>query len=191
MTTLFSAPSIGPVPFDLIIKETVRTETGITSNPVESGAEVNDHAYIKPIKITFQIADRNVAATYEALRYLQELREPFDVITGLTVVDTCLIETMDFTRDKQNSNVLSGQVEIRQVIIAESNFSSNEDGTTYQNGEPGGKNSTTQAAPASSRSGDAATADRAAGTVNRSDNPATTVSPTEPNNASFLKNVLG
>lgn len=191
MAIFFSFPTIGPVPIDLIIKENIRTELGITSNPVESGAEVNDHAYVKPKKVTFQIADRNKAATFEALRIFQELREPFSVTMGLTTIENCLIETMDFSNDKENPHVLKGQVEIREIILAESNFTSNEDGTEYNNGQPGGKNSTNQAAPASSRSGDAATADRAAGTVNRGDNPTTTVSPTSGETSTFLKGVFG
>ena len=39
---------LGPVGFDAVLSETISASSTVTSNPIESGAEVNDHIFTNP-----------------------------------------------------------------------------------------------------------------------------------------------
>ena len=59
MTVIAFSRAIGPVPINCILSEKHTSEVEITGNPIETGAEVNDHAYVKPKKVILEVADRN------------------------------------------------------------------------------------------------------------------------------------
>lgn len=136
--TLVAIPRfIGPVPIDAFLQETHRSDLSITRNPIEFGADVTDHAYVEPKQIIIwggvgsapgrlgivggQAATR-VSAAYEAMVALQESREPFDIVTGLTFYEDMLIESIEVTRHKDNSNILEFYASLREVIIVESTY---------------------------------------------------------------------
>ena len=52
MTIIAFSKTIGPVPIDCILSEDHSSEVDITSNPIETGSEVNDHAFIRPKQVT-------------------------------------------------------------------------------------------------------------------------------------------
>lgn len=178
MTVIAFSRAIGPIPINCILSEKHTSEVEITSNPIETGAEVNDHAYIKPKQVVLEIADRNAALMYNQLVRFQESRVPFYLVTGLTVYPDMLIQAIDATRDKDHSTILKATVTCRQVIIVSTGSAPGE-GSETPSGNPGGKNSKGAARPTQHSANNSTTADRAASTVQAGDNPTTAVGETK------------
>lgn len=174
MTVIAFSRTIGPVPINCILSEKHTSEVEITGNPIETGAEVNDHAYVKPKQVVLEIADRNAAAIYNILMRFQESRVPFYLVTGLSVYKDMLIQAIDATRDKTHSTILHATVTCRQVIIV-STGSAPAEGGKQPSGSPGGKNSTGAARPSAEAANNPTTADRTASTVQAGDNPTNAV----------------
>lgn len=176
--------SIGPVPVACLISEQHISELEITGNPIETGAEVADHAYLKPKQVILEVADGNASSFYNDMVRFQAEREPFTLVTGLTVYDNMLIQSIDATRDKTHARVLQATVTCREVIIVSTGSAPAETGG-QPTGQAGGSNSTTAAAPTpetvaeggTSTGSSTGTADRAATTVQTGDNPVTAVEP--------------
>jgi hypothetical protein len=187
MTVIAFSRAIGPVPINCILSEKHTSEVEITSNPIETGAEVNDHAYVKPKQVVLEVADRNAAMMYNILMRFQESRVPFYLVTGLTVYKDMLIQAIDATRDKTHSTILHATVTCRQVIIV-STGSAPAEGGPQPSGNPGGANSRGAARPSAESAGNASTADRAASTVQSGDNPTNSVTPTR--SQSILKRMF-
>lgn len=176
MTVIAFSRAIGPVPINCILSEKHTSEVEITGNPIETGAEVNDHAYIKPKQVILEIADRNAAVIFNTLVRFQESRVPFYLVTGLSVYKDMLIQAIDATRDKTHSTVLRATVTLRQVIIV-STGSAPAEGGPQPSGSPGGTKSLGAARPSAESATDAVTSDRAASTVQMGDNPTAAVEP--------------
>ena len=176
MTIIAFSRTIGPIPINCVLSEQHTAEVEITGNPIETGAEVNDHAYIKPKQVVLEIADRNAALVYNALVRFQESRVPFYLVTGLSVYNDMLIQAIDATRDKTNSTILRATVTCKQVIIV-STGSAPSEGGSQPSGSPGGANSRGAARPSAERASNPTTATRAASTVQAGDNPTTAVAP--------------
>lgn len=176
MTVIAFSRAIGPLPINCILSEKHTSEIEITGNPIETGAEVNDHAYVKPKQVILEAADRNAALMYNALVRLQESRVPFRLVTGLTVYKDMLIQSIDADRDKTHSTILYARVTCKQVIIV-STGSAPAEGGPQPSGNPGGANSRGAARPSAQGADNAATANRTASTVQTGDNPTSTVAP--------------
>ena len=187
MTIIAFSRTIGPVPINCILSEKHTSEVEITGNPIETGAEVNDHAYIKPKQVVLELADRNAALTYNALLRFQESRVPFYLVTGLSVYKDMLIQAIDATRDKTHSTILHATVTLRQVIIV-STGSAPGGGGSQPSGKPGGEKSLGAARPSAEAANNPVTADRAATTVQAGDNPTVAVPPAK--NQSLLSRVF-
>jgi hypothetical protein len=122
---------IGPVPLDVVMRETHESDLAITTNPVEFGADVADHAYLEPKRLVLEaIAGSrggnaaSIAAAFQALTRLQETRMPFDIVTGVTLYRNMLIERLTVTRDSFFSRVLLFTAELREVIIVDTETTS-------------------------------------------------------------------
>lgn len=187
MTVIAFSRTIGPIPLDCILSEKHTAEVEITSNPIETGAEVNDHAYIKPKQVVLEVADRNAAEMYNILVRFQESRVPFYLVTGLSVYNDMLIQSIDATRDATHSRVLRATVTCRQVIIV-STGSAPADGSPQPSGAPGGDGSRGAVNPSQHSANNPTTADRAASVVQTGDNPTATVAPAR--SQSLLKQVF-
>lgn len=166
------SPAIGPVKLDVVISEKHTSSIDITGNPIETGAEVNDHAYIKPKEVTLEIASSNASATYEALIRFQESRVPFYLTTGLKIYKNMLVQSINATRDKTNSRILFGTIDLKEVIIVSTGSAT---GGKSPSGSPGGNKSTSARNPTAQSANNTATADRAANSVQTGDNPTSTV----------------
>lgn len=168
MTAIIFSNAIGPVPITCFLKEQHRAELEITEIPIEFGAAITDHAYAQPKKVTLDIADGNAAASHAALVRHQESREPFTLVTGLSVYRNMLIKRIEATRESTSSRILRASVDLQEVIIVETAKTAG-DGDQDSKGQPGGTKSTKSAGASKGRAGDAATADRASSTVGRGD----------------------
>lgn len=192
MSVIAFSPNVGPVRFDCVISEDHTSEIEITGNPIETGAEVNDHAYIKPKQVTLDVADNNAALIFNALVTFQESRIPFFMITGLKLYKNMLIQSIDATRDKDTSKILRATIILREVIIVSTGTApaspSGSSGSGTQS-RAGGANSRGARTPSRAASNSTATADRVGGTVSRGDMPTQTVEPTQ--NRSLLRRAFG
>ncbi|KAA0970806.1 hypothetical protein FPY71_10040 [Aureimonas fodinaquatilis] len=175
MTAIAFSRLIGPVSLDVIIREQHETELEITLNPVEASADITDHAYMQPRRLVMEVADRSAAATWQALRRLQESRVPFTMVSGLDIYRNLLIRRLTAERDATYSQVFRGTVELQEVILVDTAQAAASDSSGQRKSErggkadPGGKDSRRSAAPTSERSGDRQTSDRASSTVQRGD----------------------
>lgn len=120
--------SIGGLIMDVTIEETHTDELEITEHPVEQGAAVTDHAYLKPCTVTIRAGvsdsggqsagERRSVEAYEALLKLQGSREPFDLVTGKRVYANMLIRSLTSTTEEGSENALIFTAELRQVLLA-------------------------------------------------------------------------
>lgn len=166
---------IGPCRVDCLVSESHTSELEITSNPIETGAEVNDHAVVKPKEIVLDIGHKSAAAAYMALMAFQETRVPFVMVTGLNVYSNMLIQNITADRDQSFSRVLRAKVTLREVIIVPTGAAPAEGGKS-STGKAGGKKSRTATKPDKATANNAKTADRAASAVQSGDNATASVS---------------
>jgi hypothetical protein len=119
--------------FDAVLEEEHTSEIEVTENPVETGASISDHAYIKPdvvrmvVGVTnhqlvprddgFGLYDARIKNAFRALRDLQRTREPFDVQTGLHLYRNMVCKSIHTIQDKDSANAVSFVCELREVII--------------------------------------------------------------------------
>lgn len=188
MSVIAFSPNVGPIRFDCVISEDHVSEIEITGNPIETGAEVNDHAYVKPKQVTLDVADSNAALVYNSLILFQESRRPFFMMTGLTLYRNMLIQSIDAHRDKETSRILRATIVLREVIIV-STAATPAGASGGTNSQTGGDNSSGAVRPSASSSTNTVTADRAAETVSRGDTPSETVS--NESSKSLLKGLFG
>jgi hypothetical protein len=126
---------IGPIMVDVVLKEGHTRELAITKNPVELGADVADHAYVEPAQLRihgaidsfstdptllYAFPGTRVAMAYQAMVAIQQMKEPFVVISGLDIYRDMLIKRINVERDKSNSTILEFDCDLEQVIIVES-----------------------------------------------------------------------
>ncbi|MCC8384972.1 hypothetical protein GPY51_21465 [Photorhabdus laumondii subsp. laumondii] len=136
-TRSFGTESMLLVP-SVVIAEKHTDALEITEHPVEIGAAVSDHAYKKPSEITMELGFAGGGSlldfvdtskiglsmglspkeTYQKILDLQELREPFNVITGKRTYENMLIKAIEVTTDRHSENVLLCTLTLREVIIS-------------------------------------------------------------------------
>ncbi len=115
--------AIGPFSAMVVIEEVSSDDLEITQHPVQQGATITDHAFMKPssvsMKIVFNDRDAPLAETYAKLRKLQSDREPFDVVTGKRAYKNMLFKSLGQTNDTQTENILSISAELQEVFIVQ------------------------------------------------------------------------
>lgn len=119
--------SIGGIVMDVTVEEHHTDEVEITEHPVEQGASITDHAYLKPATVTIRAGasdsggtstgDRRCVEIYEKLRELMGKREPFDLVTGKRTYKNMLIKSLDQVTNAQTEHVLLVTAELREVIL--------------------------------------------------------------------------
>lgn len=176
MSVIAFSSSIGPVPINCTISENHDTGIEITGNPIETGSEINDHAYIMPKSVTLEIGDESAALTYNALVRFQESRIPFNLVTGLSIYPNMLIKSISAERDSTFSKVLKATVHCQEVIIVSTSSSSGQGSGLSPSGSAGGDNSRTSIRPSQHSANNDNTAKRAAQVVQRGDSPFSRVS---------------
>lgn len=125
--TLRPQRSLGGIAFDVVVEEQHEDTLEITEHPVEHGASISDHAFMKPAAVTIRAGisdgsgsvagEKAGVSVYEALQALQKARQPFDVITGKRKYRNMLIETLTVLTDADSENALVVTADCREVII--------------------------------------------------------------------------
>ena len=135
---------LGSIELDVIVNESAQASSTITANPVENGADVNDHIIINPMAftITCVVSDTKVQIlggfntleqlasgdaftkdntpskdAWESLLELQAERIPFTLITNLKEYDNVVIENLSTNQDKDTSNALIFTANMKEIIF--------------------------------------------------------------------------
>jgi hypothetical protein len=120
--------------FDAFLRVDHTSKLNITEHPVETGANISDHAFIEPAELIIEIGmsdtaksivkgqftgkhSRSVTA-YQILKELQAQRIPLQIHTRLSDYKNMLVETISVSDDYTTLYALKATVTFREVIIA-------------------------------------------------------------------------
>lgn len=119
--------------FDAIFTTQHDTSLNITEHPVQTGADIADHAYEEASRLTFYIGmsdvmqsfiqgqfsnnnSRSVSA-YLKLRELQKQRLPITVITRLGTYNNMMVETISSEDNNTTAYGLRATVTLKQIFV--------------------------------------------------------------------------
>ncbi|MDR8873542.1 phage baseplate protein [Burkholderia multivorans] len=142
--TLVGSKKIGSITISAIVEEVYSDNLTITEHPVENGAPINDHAYMRPREIVIKCGWSNadysallgsavvsfdptgantmatgtyVDAIYSRLLQLQANRERIDVVTTRRKYSNMLIQGLSTVTDRKTSAALMVTATLKQVNI--------------------------------------------------------------------------
>jgi hypothetical protein len=115
---------------DVTVREDHEDELVVTENPVEQGADITDHSYKAPARLTVDVGYSNssvqangdpnyVQDIYAQFLALQASRQPFDVITGKRPYTNMLITMLHTVTDEATENALLLTVRMKEVILVD------------------------------------------------------------------------
>lgn len=127
--------NIGGIFFDAVFTTNTEHSLTITQHPVQTGANLSDHAFVNPIRISMEIGVSDVMAyrkadnyteqgptksisAYRTLRKKMEERTPIKVITRLQTYENMLIESLSINDDVSTQYALRANIELVQVLAA-------------------------------------------------------------------------
>lgn len=137
---------IDTIQLDIVIIEGASATATVTENPVENGADVNDHIIIQPLTFTVQGVVSDISSTlitsikrtftairnfpesltkstsrskeaWEALLELQASKTPFTLVQGLKTYENVIIISLNETQDKDTSRALFFTATMREIIF--------------------------------------------------------------------------
>lgn len=132
---------IGDIDIQTTIEESIEHQLEVTEHPVEQGAQITDHSYLRPIELTLRCgwSDSSLAAlesiatgffaggkmsdydyvssVYTQLLNLQQSRQTFTVTTGFRLYTDLLMTSLRVDRDQRTANALMVTATFRQVIL--------------------------------------------------------------------------
>lgn len=126
--------NLGGYFFDAVFSVDTEHSLTITQHPVQTGANISDHAFVNPIRMSMQIGvsdcmayraganygddgDTKSVQAYRLLCKLQELRTPMQVVTRLNTYNNMLIESIDVSDDVSTLCALKATVNLVQVLV--------------------------------------------------------------------------
>lgn len=131
---IYCKTNIGGYFFDGIMSIKHSRELKITENPVETGASIVDHSYVKPATLTMQVLMSDVhrsiypgqfdgaksrsLAAWDVLKKIQESRIPCSVFTPLGLYNNMLIASIDTTENSKTVHGLNATVTLQEIPIA-------------------------------------------------------------------------
>lgn len=141
---LFIQRNIGGFVADITITEEHSDETVITEHPVEQGAEITDHSYLRPGTVTITAGWSNsspgalgdpayVQNIYAALLALRATRQPFNVVTGKRSYTNMLFKRISTTTDEKTENAMIITAELQEILIATTQTVTTPDSTNMAN----------------------------------------------------------
>lgn len=126
--------NLGGYFFDAVFSVDTEHSLTVTQHPVQTGANISDHAFVNPIRMTMQVGVSDAMAyrvgadyggdggtksvqAYRLLCKLQELRTPMQVVTRLNTYQNMLIESIDVSDDVSTLCALKATVNLVQVLV--------------------------------------------------------------------------
>jgi hypothetical protein len=144
-----SGRKIGPYMATATVREYHQDELEITENPIEFGAEITDHVFKRPSRVSIRagwdgsaqallgqalsgaslsslgssalssLTGTYPAQIYEQLLALQVSGQTFTVVTGKRIYKNCLMATLSEVTDQTTEKVLFVDMEIKEAIIVQ------------------------------------------------------------------------
>lgn len=128
--------NIGGFFVDAIFMTTTEHSLTVTQHPVQTGANLSDHAFVNPIRIAMEIGISDVMAyriagcyevpgetksisAYRTLCKLQAERKPLKVLTKLNTYENMLIENIQVNDDPSTAYALKASIELVQILVAQ------------------------------------------------------------------------
>ena len=130
---------ISTVELDIIISESATATARLTENPIENGANVNDHIIIEPMTFTTAGVVSNISSStigqftraptifsqnnskakeaWEALLQLQISKTPFTLVQGLKEYNNVVILSLSESQDKATANGLFFTASMKEIIF--------------------------------------------------------------------------
>lgn len=132
----------------VVEKESENYSSSVTSNPIENGAEINDH--INNAMGTFSISGTIVGGD-GAINALKAMRDMRDIITyvGATRMENLVFTSLKFDRNSKNKDGASFSASFKQVQTTSSEYVSM-DGSVSMTSQDAGKSSDAQLAKTAS-----------------------------------------
>lgn len=131
---LLCRTNIGGYFFDAYFDFEHNSELQITEHPIETGAAVVDHAYLKPKTLTVTVGMSDVhisrvsgqftggwsrsAKAYDLLKEMQASRMPIAVLTRLGLYENMLIQKISVKDDVSTLTGLRATVTLREIPVA-------------------------------------------------------------------------
>lgn len=123
--------------FDAYFNITHESTLAITEHPIQTGANVSDHAFMQPNILTFEVGMSDIMTdildskfesfsdngtrsvnAYKKLRELQANRIPINVVTRLWSYNNMLIETISADDSSSTSYGLKATVTLKEIFVA-------------------------------------------------------------------------
>ncbi len=112
---------------DCVIEEQHYDGTQITDHPVEIGAAISDHAFLRPSAVELRYGWANASAKtsgyvqqiYQALLAIRATRQPFNISTGKRNYTNMMMGDLRITTDVDHEYTLMVTASCREVLIAE------------------------------------------------------------------------
>ena len=145
--TTFIDTVLGTVGFDATMSETISASSTVTSNPIETGAEINDHIFTNPKIYTlsagvsntplrvltddifatgiFTIGDSGGGrreAAWEVLNTLHEAGDIFSIQSDLELLQNMVITSLDTTTDAATQGALVFTATLQQLVIVDTDI---------------------------------------------------------------------
>lgn len=130
---------IQDIELDIIITESATATARLTENPVEHGANVNDHIIIEPMTFTVDGVISNISSStigqftqvptifnqnnskakevWNDLLELQASRQPFTLVQGLREYQNVVILSLSENQDKDTSNGLFFTATMKELVF--------------------------------------------------------------------------
>jgi hypothetical protein len=123
--TIVSGRNLGGIVAEVTVSEEGLDELEITQHPVQTGAQVTDHSFKRPVTLTvrvgwsdaFPAANGDVKTIYDKLLALQASRQPFQVVTGKRTYSTMLFRSLALVTDQTTENALMITAICQEVIL--------------------------------------------------------------------------
>lgn len=136
-TTLLFRPgplSIDDITLDAVVSETHTHSLQVTEHPVESGADITDHARVKPDVVTLDIVLSDIptkgdpkagraAELYEKLRLLMDNAALVTVVTSLRVYESMILESLSAPKTVKESGGVRCTASLRQIRVVQNKTS--------------------------------------------------------------------
>jgi hypothetical protein len=136
---IYIAPNVHGYFFDAVIETNHQSDLKITTHPVQTGADVADHAYMEAQSVTMRVKMSDVmediipgqfpgalapgisrsASAFQILQDLQASRVPLRVQTLLRAYENMLIKALSAKESADSMNGLDCTVTLQEVIVAQ------------------------------------------------------------------------
>lgn len=133
-TPVLAKTNVAGYYFDAFLRIDHTSKLSITEHPVETGANITDHAFLEPAEVVMEIGmsdaaksivsgqfsgkqSRSVTA-FQLLKELQQQRIPLQITTRLGTYKNMLVETISAPDDYKTLYGLNATVTFREILIA-------------------------------------------------------------------------